>query len=643
MSFRTKLLLSYLAIIIFSVCSLDIFITKSSQKAVFEQVTEKSEIVSDLIVNMINSRNHLLLKKIHSDLFFAKQQLNNLGNVRINYNNTIELENCHFPSLYAGNTNLALNNIFVDNIKNSIDAISSIFLLHDNKLLRIATSISIDNKRILGTCINNDSEIYKKIIHNKSYFGKSYIINDTYITGYEPITNSDGKVIGAIALGYKQINTQLKKTLKDIIIGKTGYVYILDSSGNVILHPNIEGENLKNFDFCKEILKNKNGLIDYKYNGIHKLAAYKYYKPWDFYIVSTANYDDLYSSSRAIFNIALLIGLIVFVICIILSIILTNSFVAPIDKLKDCMKIARNGDLTVQCDLRRKDELGMLADSFNSMIDKNKRLLDEVVKCDKIKTDFISNISHEFKTPINIISSVAQLLSLYTKDDCKDIDNSTLNKYISTIRHNCYRLLKLTNNLIGISQIESGFINLHLKNENIVEIVENLTLSTVEYVKSKNRNIIFDTDIEEKIIAIDSEKIERIILNLISNAVKFTKPGDNIKISIQDKGKDIIISVLDTGIGIPENMQDKIFNRFTQVDPLFNRNHEGSGIGLYIVKSLVKMHKGSISLKSKPGKGSEFIVKLPVILIPEEKNSKSPSEFTIQSYDEKIQIEFSDL
>jgi len=643
MSFKTKLLLSYLTIIIFSVCSLDIFITKSSQKAVFEQVTEKSKMASDLIVNMINSRNHLLLKKIHSDLFFAKQQLNNLGNVRINYNNTIELENYHFPSLYAGNTNLALNNTFVDNIKNSIDAISSIFLLYDNKLLRIATSVSIGNKRILGTCINNNSEIYKKIIHNESYFGKSYVINDTYITGYEPITNSNGKVIGAIALGYKQINTQLKKTLKDIVIGKTGYVYILDSNGNVILHPNIEGKNLKNFDFCKEILKNKNGLINYKYNGIHKLAAYKYYKPWGWYIVSTANYDDLYSSSIKIFNIALLIGLIIFIICIILSVILTNSFVAPINKLKDCMKIARNGDLTVQCDLRRKDELGILSDSFNSMIDKNKKLVDEIVKCDKIKTDFISNISHEFKTPINIISSVAQLLSLYTKNDCKNIDNSTLNTYISTIRHNCYRLLRLTNNLIGISQIESGFINLHLKNENIVEIVENLTLSTVEYVKSKNRNIIFDTDIEEKIIAIDSEKIERIILNLISNAVKFTKPGDNIKIYVQDKGKNVIISVLDTGIGIPEHMQNKIFNRFTQVDPLFNRNHEGSGIGLYIVKSLVEMHKGSISLKSEPGKGSEFIIKFPVILLPEEGNSKSPNQFTIQSYDEKIQIEFSDL
>jgi signal transduction histidine kinase len=166
------------------------------------------------------------------------------------------------------------------------------------------------------------------------------------------------------------------------------------------------------------------------------------------------------------------------------------------------------------------------------------------------------------------------------------------------MKQNCYRLLRLINNLIDITKIDSGFINLNLQNKNIVEVIENVTLSTVEYVESKCRTIIFDTDVEEKIMAFDPEKIERIILNLISNAVKFTKPQDQIEINVYDKKENIIISVKDTGIGIPKEKQKIIFERFRQVSPLLNRTHEGSGIGLSLVKSLVEMHTGNkISVK----------------------------------------------
>ncbi|MPN48645.1 Adaptive-response sensory-kinase SasA [bioreactor metagenome] len=186
-------------------------------------------------------------------------------------------------------------------------------------------------------------------------------------------------------------------------------------------------------------------------------------------------------------------------------------------------------------------------------------------------------------------------------------------------------------------------MELNLQKANIVEVIENITLSTAEYVESKSRDLIFDTDTEEKIMNFDLEKMERIMLNLISNATKFTKPGDKIEVNIYDKGESILISVKDTGTGISQDNLQQIFQRFKQVGPLLSRTHEGSGIGLSMVKSLVEMHDGTISAKSKYGEGTEFIIELPVKTILEEDISeplnKSPHQINV----EKIQIEFSDI
>jgi signal transduction histidine kinase len=179
--------------------------------------------------------------------------------------------------------------------------------------------------------------------------------------------------------------------------------------------------------------------------------------------------------------------------------------------------------------------------------------------------------------------------------------------------------------------------------KSIIEVVENITLSTAEYIQSKSRTIVFDTDVEEKIMAFDEEKMERILLNLISNATKFTKPGDTIEVSVYDKNDHIIISVKDNGRGIPEEMLSQIFQRFKQVDNLLSRSHEGSGIGLAIVKSLVEMHEGTIDVKSTYTEGTEFIISLPFRSISNKDSKDSKKDYTAQTNVEKIQIEFSDI
>jgi len=644
MNIKSKLIISYLLLILFSVSVLGFLIDNKSRNAVFNEVTEKSERVAELINNTVSVRNNLLSEKVFSELYYAEKLINNLGEITIDDTKGFKVGEFVLPTIYVRGTKWVFNSTTVDDIKQSTEAIASVFILKNDKLIRVSTNLTTkDGKKAIGTYINSNSPVYKKIVNAEPYYGRNLVEGDWFITGYKPLFDKNKKVIGAFALGYKDLNEYLEKTLSDIKIGKTGYVYIMNSKGDALVHPKIKGQNIGNFDFSKNIFKSKNGVIEYKFNGIYKLAAYRYFEPWDWYIVATANYDDLKSSSKSILNMTLFTGLIILVIGSILALFLANTIVKPINKLKNCMEIASKGDLTVHSNIKSKDEIGILSNSFNHMIKENKRLMEETVQYDKLKTEFIANMSHELRTPLNIIFSTVQLSSLYISNAPKTLDTTKMKQHTTIIKQNCYRLLRLINNVIDITKIDSGFMELNFKKANIVEVVENIALSTAEYVQSKSRNLIFDTDVEEKIMMFDLDKMERIILNLISNATKFTKPGDTIEVTIYDKDEFIILSVKDNGIGISNDNLEKIFERFKQVGPLLSRTHEGSGIGLSLVKSLVEMHDGEISVKSKYGEGTEFVIKLPTKVALQENVPESGNEFTEQINVEKIQIEFSDI
>ncbi|RXE59546.1 hybrid sensor histidine kinase/response regulator [Acetivibrio mesophilus] len=229
------------------------------------------------------------------------------------------------------------------------------------------------------------------------------------------------------------------------------------------------------------------------------------------------------------------------------------------------------------------------------------------------KSIFLANISHELRTPLNILYSTTQIINSYLKDD-RMLDREKIRSKIAMQQQNCHRLLRLVNNLIDITKIDSGYFELELSRLNIVEIVENVSLLVVEYARNKGVSLIFDTDVEEKFVSCDQNAIERIILNLLSNAIKFTPRGGSINVEVKDCGMTVAISVKDTGIGISEDKLEVIFERFKQVDNLLTRKNEGSGIGLSLVKSLIEMHGGSVRVKSEYGKGSEFIVEIPADL-----------------------------
>ncbi len=273
-------------------------------------------------------------------------------------------------------------------------------------------------------------------------------------------------------------------------------------------------------------------------------------------------------------------------------------------------------------------------------VTKDEKAINILQKTISIQDEIYSNVSHELKTPLNVIFSANQIMNMYLTND-ELFDKTKFIVYNNNIKQNCYRLIKLINNIVDLTKKNSGNFNINIINGNIVETINNIVQSVSEYTKDKGLQISYTANVEEKIMAYDPNLIERIMLNLISNAIKFSNDGKQIYVKVVDNNRNVEISVKDEGIGIDKKHLDSLFIRFYRANKSLSRNTEGSGIGLSLVKSLVELHDGTIQVESELGKGSTFKIILPArITENQEQNAKTINN---ESKIEMINIEFSDI
>ncbi|WP_250454897.1 ATP-binding protein [Clostridium tertium] len=230
--------------------------------------------------------------------------------------------------------------------------------------------------------------------------------------------------------------------------------------------------------------------------------------------------------------------------------------------------------------------------------------LEEILKTQE---EFFSFIAHEFRTPLTVMSSTTQLLNLVYR---KDLPEKVVG-YIDKINLSTLQQLRLVNNLLDITRADAGYLNVNLRNYDIVSMSKAITESVRSFAVRKDINLEFTCNIDKKIIAVDDEKYERILLNLLSNAIKFTKNGKTVKVELDSNDRFTNINVKDEGVGIPKEKQDVIFNRFGQVNNDLTRKSEGTGIGLCLVRLLINSMGGRIELTSQLGKGSTFTIIIP--------------------------------
>lgn len=252
----------------------------------------------------------------------------------------------------------------------------------------------------------------------------------------------------------------------------------------------------------------------------------------------------------------------------------------------------------------------------------------------KNRNEVLSNISHEFKTPINVIYSTIQMQDLNIKKN----NLERMEEFNLIAKQNCNRLVRLINNFIDYSKFEDKNFIVNFKCVNIVNIIEDITMSVLPFAQNKNIELIFDTDEEELLCSIDIDFMERIILNLLSNAIKYNKENGSILVNIKEKNDNIIINIKDTGIGIPKNRIDSVFDRFERVDRNLSRHKEGTGIGLNIVKQMVGYLNGDINIESIENEGTTVTIEL-----------KKVSDENIKKYTyyndilQKVELELSDI
>jgi len=233
---------------------------------------------------------------------------------------------------------------------------------------------------------------------------------------------------------------------------------------------------------------------------------------------------------------------------------------------------------------------------------------------DDMKSRFFANISHEFRTPLTLIFGLAKKIVDKSKDPTSKDD-------AGVIKRNANRLNGLVNQLLDLSKLESGNMDLRTSPQKIIPLLKGLVLSFASFAERKSITLKFNTIGEEIIAYLDKDKIEKIITNLLSNAFKFTPEGGRIDFDVKKYDEDVQLIISDTGIGISKKRLDKIFDRFYQVDGSHTREQEGTGLGLALTKELVELHKGQIKVESEEGKGSKFTITLPLgkdHLIPEE-------------------------
>ena len=306
---------------------------------------------------------------------------------------------------------------------------------------------------------------------------------------------------------------------------------------------------------------------------------------------------DTSGQKSAIANSAILILGCVFLTGSIVFLVIADIIVKPLTRLTNAIKELSNGNYNVRVDNVGQDEISKLNQGFNQMAR-------QLAKQDETRQKFISDISHEFQTPLTSIQGFANIL----KEE--DLPKEQRVKYANIILYNSKRLSSLAKNMLQLTLLDREEIELELTNYSLVEQMNRVISTQENQAMEKNIEIVFEMPKKEIFIEGDEQRLEQVWTNIISNAIKYTNEGGLITITMKKNSKDIEISIEDTGIGMSKEVVSHIFERFYREDKA--RNVEGKGLGLAIVKSIVDLHHGKIDILSQVDVGTNFIVRLPI-------------------------------
>lgn len=302
---------------------------------------------------------------------------------------------------------------------------------------------------------------------------------------------------------------------------------------------------------------------------------------------------------------ALFILLAISVTVLILSFLYSSLLAKPFQKVTESIDEITRGDMDVSLELRTYSELVSVSDSFNKMIG-------YIQEQDTSRRDFVSNVSHELKTPLASIKVLSD--SLLTQEG---LPEELYREFLGDITNEIERMTQIINDLLSMVKLDKNSANMQITNCSINELLEQL-LKRLRPIAAK-RNIELTYESFRPVVAdVDEVKISIALNNLIENAIKYNYDDGWVKVTLNADHKFFYIKIEDSGVGIPEELQDKIFERFYRVDKARSRETGGSGLGLALTRSSILLHRGSIKVHSKEKEGTTFTVRIPLNYIPSE-------------------------
>lgn len=442
----------------------------------------------------------------------------------------------------------------------------------------------------------------------------------TMITSTVPFRGKNGEFLGVTTADMAL--TDIKAISSSISVGRSGKAFILGANGEFISFIDdsrtIEMRITEDADrelasLGKKILGSESDSASINWNGRHYRAFFTSIEETDWHlIVMIDNAEVGQSANNLILSLA-----IIPIVCLALvtvSIILVARYLKRVaDKVNRFADQAASGDLSERIEITENDEFGVMEDRLNKMMDnmaemtvRSEKMLEMAQEANRAKTEFLSKMSHEMRTPMNAIIGMVQVSE-------QTHDSEKIRDCIDKIDHASKNLLDLINNVLDMAKIEANKVELETVRFSVKEVFE--SISKVFWVRTQEKNLTLVTEAEESAaesLWADKFRYSQIVTNLIGNAVKFTPPGGRISVSaaVQEETETTVTVktvVEDTGIGIPAEQTGKLFLPFEQADSSISRKYGGTGLGLSISKSLAELMGGKIRYEPGEKSGSRFI------------------------------------
>lgn len=294
-------------------------------------------------------------------------------------------------------------------------------------------------------------------------------------------------------------------------------------------------------------------------------------------------------------------------IAALMSLLLAKTLVTPIQELTLAAKRVANGDFDHKPENHAKDEIGVLTQTFNDMAGTLEETLDNLKKSEQMRKEFVANVSHELRTPITSVKSYSETLL-----EDPDMPPAMQQKFLNVIVNESDRMTNLVQDLLTLSRFDAGSIEFSFTRFRFEKSLQDVYSAMVMEAQKHGHTFTLDIQTDLPEIVGDRGRIEQVLINMVSNAIKYTKDGGVITMTAGQTGNHVWCTVRDNGVGIPAQDVDRVFERFYRVDKARSRESGGTGLGLSIANEIVMRHGGKLSLESDLGKGTAITMTLPV-------------------------------